>query len=836
MSQDALVPIHVRVMLNDLQRDISRAEGMVAGLESAIGAVNATVRLNVADGDIRAAQALVNDLNSNVSFTVNVTDSELDTAAALHNDLETNTTFTASVTDSAIDTAVEQHDDLNTNTTFTASVDDAEIEALLQNIQGLEAIQVGITLAGGAMDIASGLPGFALEVSGISDLIEIDRVLGEIEGRTGQMIPGAQELIEGLWTRGWGQSRQELGQLLITATQLGVDSSGLETAMQAALQVVTVTGGDANETLRTMQQLVSLGLVSNITQAGDVMVAAFQNGGDRAGDLNDTLIEYASTFATLGLDAQTALAVVTSGMEAGFMNTDLAADALREFNTRVGELDDETVTAALDRLNLTEMRDAFLAGSVSGETFLSAVLTEIEALPDASERAQTAIALFGTQAEDVGTEAILALNPARAEIENIQGAANDAASAIRDNLGDRFNAFMRTVRSSVMTRVDELFDISGLLDRLETAIEVFFDNLDAGDGIIEAAEDAFELPGLADTLQMIQQVFANIGIGLLDVFRTIGNLPGIGFDTSGIDDLISTLGTAQLGADLYAADDMQAISESVRRAVQRGVDPETIAADLAAAFDAAIAAGDVQAAQAIADYAADVQMAVTDANSPTAIVIRGTGTTLDPFASGGNIGLDPEDTLALGALMAESAVAGFAGVNIAAQIRAQFRAAVEEADLATAGDLLPAITDMLDAGGLDVGTTARLQSLISEYETLVARAAAVGMDAEASVTAAAAEVAVEGEASAAGVAALEAEVDAAAAGAEEGIVGMTEGTGFALEGLDADMVATGRLRLRKWKRWPWLLRSSTSGRRRLLAIQQRLSQVWLRLSRRTLHA
>lgn len=630
MSSDVLIPVHVQILLRDLRREVSAAGRELDSLERAIN-----VGFDVDLGDLAAVEDLINDLDGTVrvdldvsgaggldnltqdtTFTARVNDAEIDTAVGLHNELETPTTFTASATDSEIDTAVDQHNELETPTTFTASVNDTEIQSLLTDIGGLETIQVGLDLAGLGADAVRGVGGFLIDITGVETLIEMDTLLSQIQGRAGEMIPQAERLITDLYVNGWADSRQQVAELITLASQLGVENRDIEEAARAAFTVTTVTGGDANETLRAMDQLVSLGLVDGFTEAADVIVTGFREGGNRADDLQETLVEYAGDFARLGIDGERAMTILNNGLDAGIMNTDLAADAMREFGRiMLEEVDNEEVATAIENLGLTELREDFLAGDISGETLFDAVIAGLNDIEDPAERAQVAVTLFGDMVGDFGADAVVAMGDTKNGIENVEGAAQDAAREVRDNLGTQLLAFGRTIRNTISSGLQEVVDVEGLLSDLETSIETFFTELETGAGVVDAAEVSFNLPGLSETLQTIQQVFANIGLGLLQAVSAIGSV--LDFDTTGVDRLVSELGEVQLGADIFAADSVEELARSVNNAISRGVDTGTIFTELQTQFEQAVAAGDFVRASNIQQFIADMQSVVSLADEFT---------------------------------------------------------------------------------------------------------------------------------------------------------------------------------------------------------------------------
>lgn len=72
-------------------------------------------------------------------------------------------------------------------------------------------------------------------------------------------------------------------------------------------------------------------------KATDIVVAGFEAGLNKSGDLTDTLNEYSPLFREMGLNAEQSLALLNRGMQAGARNTDFVADAVKEFNIRMRE-------------------------------------------------------------------------------------------------------------------------------------------------------------------------------------------------------------------------------------------------------------------------------------------------------------------------------------------------------------------------------------------------------------------------------------------------------------------------------------------------------------------
>src|SRR5690606_34876826 len=98
-------------------------------------------------------------------------------------------------------------------------------------------------------------------------------------------------------------------------------------------------------------QMLKTGLAKDGTEALDAITAGMQKMGPRADDLMDTFNEYSVQFQRLGLDATTATGLISQGMKAGARDTDVVADALKEF-TLEGVQGSEKIATGFEMIGL----------------------------------------------------------------------------------------------------------------------------------------------------------------------------------------------------------------------------------------------------------------------------------------------------------------------------------------------------------------------------------------------------------------------------------------------------------------------------------------------------
>jgi hypothetical protein len=521
-------------------------------------------------------------------------------------------TVKVSVSDAEIKTAVDLVADLDTSTSLKVNVDDSELSTAsdqLDNIATMGAIDLAINIAGTAQTFFEGLGRF----SGVAGLMEMDSALALIQARTGKMIPDAEKLINEMYVNGWGESKTQIAGVVAQAAQLGLEGADLEAAVLSTLQVVSVTGGDATETLNKLDTAAKANGTS-FTEMADLFVTGFQNGGDRADDLLDTLNEYGTTFSNFRLSAEGTLAVLDSGLANGIYNTDVIADSVRELGIRLASIGtDENVTAAFEELDslsdidLSKLLDGYEAGTVTGDEMLQGIIDSLAdvAAVDASKATTLGAAVVGTQLEDMGISVFTKLSTdADAAFGDIEGRAETAGNTISNTLGVIVDTFLRGVEQMATDFLSsDAVDLDGKIEVLKTQLTTALSTLTSGGSLGDALEIGFGITGVDAALGNISRVFGQFTITLLEIVAAIQDPLGINDADKATRGQIATMATAQLPFDLSIAnpDEFDAI---LKQAAERGVSLADLGTALTTALDASVASGDFDRTKTILDYVA----------------------------------------------------------------------------------------------------------------------------------------------------------------------------------------------------------------------------------------
>lgn len=308
----------------------------------------------------------------------------------------------------------------------------------------------GVVKAGIAGVAAAGGAAFAIGFSKAAADDKSRAKLGAQLGLTEQESARAGKIAGGVFAKGYGESVEQVNDALKGLAQNGVASINapkkeLEGLSKAALNLAETFDADVGESAKAVGQLIRTGLVENGKEGFDLLTAGFQSGADKAGDLIDTVNEYSTQWRKAGLDGATAIGLINQALQAGARDGDVAADAIKEFSIRAV---DGSKTSAdgfkLLGLNADDMAAKFAKGGSAANGVLDLTLDKLRGMKDPVKQSAAAVALFGTQSEDLGA-ALYAMDPstAAAGLGKVGGAAERMGKTVHDHATQPFEVFKR---------------------------------------------------------------------------------------------------------------------------------------------------------------------------------------------------------------------------------------------------------------------------------------------------------------------------------------------------------------------------------------------------------
>lgn len=265
------------------------------------------------------------------------------------------------------------------------------------------------------------------------------------------------EVAANVFKDAWGDSIETVNEAIRGVYQNIGDTSaaegGLEGITTKALALAQTFDQEVGPVTAAIGQMLKTGVAKSADEAFDIVTRGFQTGANKADDLLDTINEYSTQWRKFGLDGQTAMGLISQGLKAGARDADIVADAIKEFSIR--SIDGSTTTADGFKaigLSATDMAKKIGAGGTTATGALDLTLDRLRAMKDPTEREAAAVALFGTQAEDLGA-ALYSMDPSAAV--GALGQVGGAADKMTKSIGDNPKTALETLKRTVVTELGE---------------------------------------------------------------------------------------------------------------------------------------------------------------------------------------------------------------------------------------------------------------------------------------------------------------------------------------------------------------------------------------------
>jgi hypothetical protein len=142
------------------------------------------------------------------------------------------------------------------------------------------------------------------------------------------------------------------------------------------------------------------------------------------------------------------------------LGTDKIADAVKELNIRLNEGGDGVKDAfGAIGLNFDEVATSVSSGQSEWGDYFGAITAGLQSIEDPIARQAAAVALFGTQAEDLGPQFVDSLNPALTTLTDMAGA-TEALNAQYNTMGDALEGMNRRALVAIEPVGDALLELT----------------------------------------------------------------------------------------------------------------------------------------------------------------------------------------------------------------------------------------------------------------------------------------------------------------------------------------------------------------------------------------
>lgn len=347
--------------------------------------------------------------------------------------------------------------------------------------------------------------------------------IGAATGATGKDLEQLGQIAQNVYSHNFGDSLEDVADgISVVRQNTQLMGEELQAATEAGFALRDTFGYDLSESARTASALMkNFGIDAN--KAYNIIATGAQKGADQNGDLLDTLNEYSTQYAALGLSADQFVNGLIAGAEAGVFSIDKVGDAVKEFNIRAKDGSKSTTSAfATLGLKASTTMQAFAKGGDTAQKTFFEVVKALEAMKDPVEKNQTAVALFGTQYEDLEKTVL----PVLASMEDASKTTYDALGEINEikykDLGSALGGLKRTIEGALIPSASKI--ASGPMMTAMQELQRMANDLAKS---IKAGEYDSVFAGIADGITGVIRMLPKIRDGIRKIAPVVSNIAGI---------------------------------------------------------------------------------------------------------------------------------------------------------------------------------------------------------------------------------------------------------------------------------------------------------------------
>ena len=391
----------------------------------------------------------------------------------------------------------------------------------------LKALAVGASIGGIAVGTGIAVVKAGKYLTKLGD--EYNSAVNDIAASTGLVgdeLEAMGDVLEGVYGSNFGENMEDVASGLADVYRnTGLVGDELEATTKAAYALSDTFGYDIAESSRAAKAMMTNFGVSG-EEAMGMIAAGAQNGLDYSGELIDSVSEYSVQFAKLGFSADEMFSVFQQGADSGAWNLDKVGDAVKEFSIRSIDGSKTTVHAFESLgLNAEEMMGTFANGGEDASVAFQGVLAALMDMDDEVKRDAIGVELFGTQWEDLGTDAMSALLDMQSGAYDTEDALSKINKVKYNNLTDAFDAVKRQGEVTLLPLASTL---ANAFVQLAPVIGEAFETL--GPIIEQVTTDAMPflqdfLNGIKDVLPLIMPMISDLAAAILPLLSVfVGKL------------------------------------------------------------------------------------------------------------------------------------------------------------------------------------------------------------------------------------------------------------------------------------------------------------------------
>lgn len=266
-----------------------------------------------------------------------------------------------------------------------------------------------------------------------------------------------KEAASTLWKTGLSDSRDEVNSVIgdivssseeakrLTAKELGEVGKQVQT-------LVSVYDFSSAEIAQSTGAMVKNGLAKDLNEANQLLTASLTQAPAQAREeMIAAISEYGRNFKSLDLSGREAFASLIYGSKEGMMGVDKVGDAIKEVTLKVGGLDKSSSEAlagmGYSSKAISETQKAFASGGDIGSKAFKKMLQDVKDINDPVKQQTAAIALFGTQMEDLGAQDFGSFADSILNADLILGDVNSISEGVQKKMTESFGVQVQGMKN-----------------------------------------------------------------------------------------------------------------------------------------------------------------------------------------------------------------------------------------------------------------------------------------------------------------------------------------------------------------------------------------------------
>lgn len=328
---------------------------------------------------------------------------------------------------------------------------DMAVDALKNGVEALKETMYDVSDASSDLEAQTGLTGAAAE--------KYQKTMREIKGDN------------------FGEDYRDVANVMAQVVQImgELDDTKMKSTVESAIALRDTFDMDPAETLRAVDVMVkTMGV--DAQKAFDLITTGAQNGLNRSGELADNLTEYGQLWGQAGFSAEEAFSIMENGLDAGAYNLDKVNDYVKEFGISLadGRIQDNLSSFSTETQTLFAQ---WKNGSATTRDVFYSVIDDLSQMENQQQALTVASNVWSSLGEDNAMQVITALDDVCDSYINVRGAAEDLKNVQYSDLKSAVSGLGAALKENILTPIADEVEpvIAGVLGGATNLIKGFGD-------------------------------------------------------------------------------------------------------------------------------------------------------------------------------------------------------------------------------------------------------------------------------------------------------------------------------------------------------------------------